>query len=100
MIIHLKINDVSDLKIDVSDQMHHDMAECRKLLDEEQREVKDCRQCSWNDIRFGIQNFCILDEVVTAVLGKKDICNGCFGAAGGDCDECQRKESIKSGKPD
>ena len=72
MIIHLKINDVSDLKIDVSDQMHHDMTECRKLL----------------------------DEVVTAVLGKKDICNGCFGAAGGDCDECQRKESIKSGKPD
>lgn len=42
MIIHLKINDVSDLKIDVSDQMRYDMAECRKLLDEEQREVKDC----------------------------------------------------------
>ena len=25
MIIHLKINDVSDLKIDVSDQMRYDM---------------------------------------------------------------------------
>ena len=91
MIIHLKVNDVSDLKIDVSDQMHHDMAECRKFLDEEQREVKDCRKCSWNDIRFGNQDFCIMDEVVAAVLGKKDICNGCFGAAEGDCDECTRR---------
>lgn len=31
---------------------------------------------------------------------RKGVCDGCFGAAGGDCDGCQRKESIKSGKPD
>ena len=27
---------------------------------------------------------------------REDICNGCFGAAGGDCGECGRKESNKS----
>ena len=29
---------------------------------------------------------------------RKGICDGCFGAAGGDCGECRRKEGIKGSR--
>ena len=69
MIVHLKLNEVADVSIGVTAKMQRDMVKCDEGLKSEC--YPDCKECSWNDITFGAENFCTIPEIRAMVIGKK-----------------------------
>lgn len=68
MIIHIKLNDVADIQIGVTQEMQQDMIECRNTI--AQDIAKDCNTCSWRDLEFNDVGFCEDERIQKAVTEK------------------------------
>lgn len=74
MIVHIQLNDVATLTVDITDQMQQDLIRCRKTLETTGNGPEWCEKCSFNDIEFNDIGFCEDQRIVDAVMaaGKDD----------------------------
>lgn len=69
MIIHLKINEVCDCTIGVTRKMKDDMISCEKGFSVEK--YPDCKKCSWDHVKVGNQDLCMVHRIRAAVLNNE-----------------------------
>lgn len=74
MIVHIQLNDVVTLTVDITDQMQQDMAECIRLSEINDCDEKDCNACSWDGLEINGDGLCCDKRIVDAVMeaGKDD----------------------------
>lgn len=69
MIIHLKINEVCDFTIGVTKKMKEDMISCENGFSVEK--YPDCKKCSWNHVKVGNEDLCMVHSIRAAVLNNE-----------------------------
>lgn len=74
MKVHIQLNDVATLTVDITDQMQQDMIMCRKTFEATENGPEWCGKCSWNDIEYNDIGFCEDRRIIDAVMaaGKDD----------------------------
>ena len=59
----------TEVRIHASEEMIEDYKECYKLALEFDCDGKDCKTCSWNDVKIGDTNMCELEGVHRVIIG-------------------------------
>ena len=70
MRMYYKLCDAVDAMIDVTEQMRKDMIECERMIDADGFLGKDCKSCSWKDVKFNDVSFCEIEAIRRMVLGE------------------------------
>lgn len=69
MILHLKLNEVCDFTIGVTKKMKDDMVACETGFSTEK--YPDCKKCSWNHVKVGNEDLCMVHRIRDAVLNNE-----------------------------
>ncbi len=63
-VIKIKTHPQISLKVTVTDQMKNDYKECATIAQTcAIGDGKDCNKCSWNNMKIGNMNMCVLPEM-------------------------------------